>query len=163
MEEPLIPGECRGGYVLFLNIDRSVNVECGSLGMLSLKRGVYLYVGSSVGRGGVKSRLRRHLKTGKKLRWHIDFLTSIPEVEVVGAIWICGVEGVEDLLYNALLSCKFEVPILKFGSSDTKHLSHLFYSDLRPLETMCKLLAWTVKRGFRTFGFLTPSLLKVSV
>ncbi len=61
----LIPTD-KGVYVLFLECRRETTIRVGSIGELRTQAGIYAYVGSAYGGGGLKSRLGRHLKTAKK-------------------------------------------------------------------------------------------------
>lgn len=84
-------------------------------GAAALPPGVYWYAGSAYGPGGLKARLGRHLKADKKVRWHVDRLTTDPAVEV-GFLAFPGAR--ECALIRALLTAGAEVPIPRFGSSD---------------------------------------------
>lgn len=115
----------RGTYVLLITLGRDLDIQVGALGKLSFEKGVYCYVGSAM--GGLDQRLRRHLAKEKKLRWHIDYLTtaadevlalesfpdSIPECDLAGLASECGM-----------------VPACKgFGCSDCDCRTHLFSCD----------------------------------
>ncbi len=112
-----------GTYVLVILLKRSVWVCVGALGMLFFKKGVYVYVGSA--RRGLRPRIGRHLAKGKRLRWHIDWITSRRFFEV-REIWITGAVGVEcDLA--AALNKQADGVVPRFGSSDCGCRSHLLY------------------------------------
>jgi len=49
-----------------------LRLRIGKLGIHNLPHGYYVYVGSAL--GGLASRLRRHLRSEKRLHWHIDYL-----------------------------------------------------------------------------------------
>ena len=44
----------RGAYLLVLNLERDLKLSIGALGEHTLRRGVYLYIGSA--RGGIRGR-----------------------------------------------------------------------------------------------------------
>jgi hypothetical protein len=63
--------------------DRPIEIRVGRLGKLGFDTGIYAYVGSALGPGGVAARLSRHIAGARKDRWHIDYLLG--EGEVIGA------------------------------------------------------------------------------
>lgn len=128
-----------GTYVLLAHVPYGVALSIGGLGKLEFKAGYYAYVGSAL--GGLKGRVSRHMREGKKLRWHVDYLlTRARLVDVVfakGERKECAVAG--ELAKN--------LPKIEgFGSSDCRCESHLFYSaDFH--ELLRQILA-----GFKTCG-----------
>jgi len=89
--EPL-PSLGERTYVLILRLKRNRKIRIGrSKGSspILFRAGYYAYVGSAFGPGGLKSRVKRHLRMDKKTVWHIDYLREVAEpVEV----WICSGE-----------------------------------------------------------------------
>jgi Uri superfamily endonuclease len=69
-----------GAYVLFIEVAVPLEITVGRLGPYALSPGIYAYVGSAYGPGGLRARLARHLRTEKKLRWHIDYLLAAARV-----------------------------------------------------------------------------------
>lgn len=120
-----------GTYVLVLRVNRLVQVPIGKLGCFSLQRGFYLYCGSAFGPGGVRSRVLRHIKQGKALRWHIDYLREQSELVEV---WLTYHPEKLECSWAYLLSQQTGVtcPIAGFGSSDCRCSSHLFYIKRKP-------------------------------
>jgi Uri superfamily endonuclease len=102
-----------------LTEERTVTV--GGLGLIYFSRGHYAYVGSAL--GGFRSRLNRHLHSGKKPHWHIDYLL---EKAVLDAI-ITGEtrEKTECVIARELDQQFNSVP--GFGASDCRCRSHLFF------------------------------------
>ena len=81
------PGEtwpaAPGTYVLVLAVDKDMTVAIGRLGSFDLAPGLYAYVGSACGPGGLGGRLSRHAYRGKRCHWHIDYLVGrFPVVDV---------------------------------------------------------------------------------
>lgn len=81
--------------------------------------GRYIYAGSALGPGGLRARLRRHLKRDKPQHWHIDALTAVlPVVRVFIAagqarlecIWASRIAGLPGAA----------VPWPGFGNSDCR-------------------------------------------
>ncbi len=99
-----------------------MKITVGKLGDIDFKNGYYVYVGSAL--GGLRQRLKRHLKREKKKRWHIDYLLEHAKVESI-FVWLSK-KGIEDKIACKLMK-KFDY-INGFGSSDSKCKSHLFYS-----------------------------------
>ncbi|MEM4290335.1 MAG: GIY-YIG nuclease family protein, partial [Nitrososphaerota archaeon] len=98
-------------------------IRVGALGRLHFKRGVYVYVGSA--RRGLLSRIRRHISKRKRLRWHIDWITSRRFFEV-REVWVTDAVGIECNLASALTR-EADRFVHHFGSSGCGCKSHLFY------------------------------------
>ncbi|MCB2102428.1 MAG: GIY-YIG nuclease family protein [Rhodobacterales bacterium] len=80
-----------------------------------LEPGWYVYAGSARGPGGIRARVRRHLKAAKTPRWHVDRLTNAGGVALVLAL----PGGTECAVAEALLSrAGATQPAPGFGSSD---------------------------------------------
>lgn len=106
----------RGIYVLVIELPK-IKIEVGKLGKIEFE-GKYAYLGSAQKKG----RIERHLKRGKKKRWHIDYLTEVGEIKKIIVIENVGREKEEEL---ARALEKFE-HVKNFGNSDCKDRSHLF-------------------------------------
>lgn len=46
----------------------------------SLPSGIYIYVGSAYGPGGIRARLGRHLRSVGRPHWHIDSVRAVAEI-----------------------------------------------------------------------------------
>ena len=117
-----------GAYVLELNVDKKISLRVGRLGLLEFEMGRYLYIGSAYGPGGIAARVTRHLKRkGRRLHWHIDYLSAEFGVE---RAW-CIPEGDECEIVSTLLADpKTSTPFAGFGSSDcSKCSAHLLLSN----------------------------------
>ena len=68
-------------YSLFILVEKSQIITVGRLGRFEFIPGNYIYSGSA--RRNLLARINRHLKKEKKLRWHIDYLLSVPTVDIV--------------------------------------------------------------------------------
>ena len=116
-----------------------------------LPPGLYIYIGSAHGPGGVRARLLRHLSKNKKIKWHIDLLTVERDVEVKGSLILRKDNRKEcDLVIDLLKSNYFEIPVKKFGSTDTKCVTHLLRYKGRDLNSLENIL----KKMFHGFLFL---------
>lgn len=114
--------ENSGVYLLLIELLDDREIEVGRLGKIEFKTGYYVYVGS--GRRGLTKRIERHLRKAKRIHWHIDYLLRFSRV--IEAIPIETGKSLECELAGEL-SEKLQ-PIRRFGSSDCKCPSHLFYS-----------------------------------
>ena len=138
---PALPGT----YALFLRLPAPAELVIGRLGMFSFPAGDYVYTGSARGPGGLRARLRHHLRPVQRPHWHIDYLRA-REV-VTGGVYAvqeevpAGSVPLECAWSQALLALSdASVPVQGFGASDCgagcrAHLVYLSRSpgDLRQL------------------------------
>lgn len=114
-----------GCYILQLELSSPSTIRVGALGHIDFRRGFYLYVGSA--QRGLSSRISRHLRTtGKKMRWHIDYLRNRTRKPRVVRIYGAGDEAaiVRDLAGAATST------VHGFGAGDSPEPSHLlFFGD----------------------------------
>lgn len=112
----------KGTYVLFLRFGSDVETDIGSLGHFLIEKGDYCYVGSAM--GGLDQRLRRHLSPSKKIRWHIDYLTTVcTDMKAYESEGEANPEcGIAELMMRI-----GNVPYIKgFGCSDCHCQTHFF-------------------------------------
>lgn len=115
-----------GTYVLILRARSAKRVRIGALGYLRVRSGVYVYVGSAFGPGGVRARVKHHLSRSPAPHWHIDYLRLATELDQV---WythdpVRREHAWADLFRSARGAA---IPLLRFGASDCRCVSHLFY------------------------------------
>ena len=118
-----------GTYALVIALRALLHLQIGKLGIHPLPRGYYVYTGSAL--GGLSSRLRRHLKSEKRLHWHIDYL--LRQAEVVQIWYAVGPERLEckwNMIVQNLPGAKPFIP--GFGASDCRCSSHLTYFQVTP-------------------------------
>jgi len=83
----------------------------------ALQPGLYCYLGSAYGPGGIRARCRRHLTRDKATRWHVDWLTA--EATAIEAVARPGLA--ECALVGAVLEIPgVTAPVAGFGSSDCR-------------------------------------------
>lgn len=111
-------------YCLHLYLKKTVTICIGKKGPFLFETGYYVYVGSA--RRNIEQRIARHLREKKRKFWHIDYL--LPYVQV-RSVWT---SSLPEEAIAEVLACDLEIPIPKFGASDKKSLSHLFFSTTRP-------------------------------
>jgi len=112
----------KGVYTLILFLKKEKKIY-----KWSLRPGYYYYTGSAL--NNLEARVKRHFRREKKRKWHIDFLTTDNDVELIGAI--CAETNVKmECKVNQAISKLGEV-IVGFGSSDCKLKcrGHLFRTE----------------------------------
>ncbi len=112
----------RGSYILVFRINAPLRVKT-KYGFTILERGIYAYVGSAFGPGGLRARISRHWRREKRVHWHIDWVTVSSSCKHLGVFVFPG-ERLESHL-AAVLGERFE-PVPGFGASDSPEDSHLF-------------------------------------
>jgi Uri superfamily endonuclease len=134
------PSSQPGTYAVLLSPSHHGPVPIGRLGILMLGTGVFIYVGSALGPGGIASRCRHHHRIATRPHWHLDYLR--PHCEIIG-YWIAyGTERLEHTWAHALGRLPgVRRPISGFGSSDCDCPTHLFELDTAPQpETLIHIL-----------------------
>ncbi|MDY6958779.1 MAG: GIY-YIG nuclease family protein [Halobacteriota archaeon] len=112
----------KGIYVLLIRLRDDASIDVGKLGTIEFSAGFYAYVGSAL--NGLEGRIKRHLRMEKKKHWHIDYLLEVASIEEV--IYAETEESLECELADSLTELDV---VERFGSSDCKCKSHLFFSD----------------------------------
>jgi len=119
-----------GTYALVLKSEKKQTAKIGKLGRLPIFPGWYIYVGSALGPGGLHTRICRHTKKRKKFRWHIDYLRF--KLNLV-AVWYTKNSKKMECEWSGIFQLQEgSTPIPKFGSSDCKCNSHLFFFENQP-------------------------------
>jgi Uri superfamily endonuclease len=73
-----------GTYVLLLELAEPVRLAIGGRRRFELEAGLHAYVGSALGPGGLRARLRRHVASSSRRHWHLDHLA--PFARIHGAL-----------------------------------------------------------------------------
>jgi len=150
----LVEDDVKGAYLLVLDVTTKVRFHCGSLGKITIPKGLYLYVGSALGVGGVKSRVLRYFNRPLVGKWHIDKLLNTGKVSIRAVICIFSSSRVESMIYNELMRTGFKATIKRFGSTDTKDETHLLYSQTSLSNTIARISSILFKLGLRFRSFL---------
>ena len=120
-----------GTYAVLLCCHRPTRLRIGRLGVLRARRGSYLYVGSALGPGGVRARVRHHERRSERPRWHIDHLRAGTElVEVWYSHDTLRREHQWATIVSRLDGAR--AAMAGFGSSDCRCATHLFFFENRP-------------------------------
>jgi Uri superfamily endonuclease len=118
----------KGTYTILVRCKGASFSTFGKLGRARLRKGHYLYTGSALGSGAVslEGRLERHMRRQKRLRWHVDYLTSRRDCNVTGAVYVVSNSRLECRV-NSSISKELDVRpvLLKIGASDCKCNGHL--------------------------------------
>jgi len=119
----------RGTYALVITLGVGLRLRIGKLGIHNLPHGYYVYVGSAL--GGLASRLRRHLRSEKRLHWHIDYLLR---QAAVAQIWYAIGPDKLECKWNVILrNFPGATPSIPgFGASDCRCSSHLTHFQVTP-------------------------------
>lgn len=125
LDSPVAHLTARGTYALGLRLHSEIQVTVGALGRWSFPLGVYVYVGSAWGPGGIAARLGRHLRGSGKRHWHIDYVRAYAQPV---AVWCA--EGLRDECVwaqhlQSMPTARIIVP--RFGASDCGCAAHLIY------------------------------------
>lgn len=115
--------ETKGAYALLLRLDDPLDLSFRKTRTSRIEPGWFVYCGSANGPGGLRARLRRHVRRDKRLHWHVDQLT-IAAAEIVSIPVPGGDEC--DLVERLLRQTGFDIAVRDFGNSDcTSCQSHL--------------------------------------
>ncbi len=112
----------KGVYLLILSLSRDSVISIGKLGIKHFKKGTYFYVGRA--KGGFSKRTLRYFSGIQHKKWHIDYL--LERAEPVGIFFMNDYFSEE--IFASKMSKLYNQPVKKFGSTDTKAFSHLFYT-----------------------------------
>lgn len=118
----------KGVYILVFEVNRDMCMNIGSLGYVCFPKGVYGYVGSAKGFGGIKARIKHHMnKYKRRFRWHIDYLTVRNDVTINCVIYAETLDIDEGDVVKEVISDRcWKLSVLGFGSTDSRSPSHLF-------------------------------------
>ena len=119
-----------GTYAVILRSRWNRTVQIGRWGVLNLRRGYYVYVGSALGPGGLSARVSRHCRGSKAKHWHIDYLR---EHASPWSLWFrYSNVRLEHDWAAALARMPGAVAVNGFGCSDCRCEAHLFFVARSP-------------------------------
>ena len=113
-----------GTYMLLLDLPDRCELEIGRKLALELSPGLYCYVGSALGPGGLAARLGRHAVAGGRRHWHVDHL--LPHVRVAGALLIESRRRLE-CVWASWVARRASACVAGFGASDCRCSGHHFH------------------------------------
>lgn len=147
----------RGVYTLIIRLPRSCRVSIGKRVSVLVKQGLYLYIGSALGRGStsLEARIRRHLARDKGRFWHIDRILACESARVVSVVFAETTSKAECKVNAALLEYpNIRVFFRGIGSSDCRCRSHFLVA-----EASLRSLQQKVRSCYTELG-LRPHVLK---
>jgi Uri superfamily endonuclease len=113
-----------GTYILLVELDSPATVTIGRLGQIPFVEGVYAYVGSALGPGGLGARIGRYTCGPKNKHWHIDFL--LEHGETLGVLTRQGVRR-RECDWSSWIGARALDCVSGFGSSDCRCEGHLYF------------------------------------
>jgi len=120
----------KGTYAVIFQCRSKATQQVGQWGMISLREGYYVYVGSAFGPGGVKARVSHHYHNTKKPHWHIDYLRRF--MCPVTVWYTYDHRRLEHRWAKVFLKMNNMSPFQGFGCSDCDCYSHLFFTFEKP-------------------------------
>jgi Uri superfamily endonuclease len=99
-------------YQLLIEVAAPVRIAVGRFGEFTFPAGLYCYTGSAV--RNFEARIRRHLSSVKKMRWHIDYLLGAPGVRIREVRRFCD----DECPVNQRTAG--EIPVPGFGAGDCR-------------------------------------------
>ncbi|WP_456396287.1 GIY-YIG nuclease family protein [Desulfurobacterium sp.] len=114
--------DSKGTYIIVFSLQKERLIRTKSKSFM-LSDGIYSYVGSAFGAGGLKSRLKRHLNRRKKKHWHLDYVSSSRFFKPLAVYCFPG-KRIECYIADRFEKVCENVP--QFGCSDCSCKSHLF-------------------------------------
>lgn len=118
-----------GTYAVVLRCRRMQTLAVGRLGVIRFPASYYVYVGSALGPGGLRGRVRRHLRAVRRRRWHVDYLRARA---VVLELWCATGRVRREHLWAHALQVGADGWVQGFGASDCRCPAHLFRFVRRP-------------------------------
>lgn len=111
--------------MLIVEAEARRRVTIGALGRLELIPGLYAYVGSARGSGGLAARIAHHCRPAPSPHWHIDYLHRHTRLRQV---WIALSDAnIEHAWAEFLGSISgVSIPLARFGATDCACRAHLF-------------------------------------
>ena len=120
-----------GTYALIYHCPASFRTVVGKRGPIEVAKGYWIYVGSAFGPGGLKARLRHHLKPAQRPHWHLDYIKAdLNPLE----IWATADDEKREHAWARIVSGLrgSTCPLTGFGATDCTCPSHLIYRARRP-------------------------------
>lgn len=138
----------RGVYTLIIRLPRPCKISIAKHSPLVVKQGLYLYVGSALGRGStsLEARIQHHLRQQKSRFWHIDRILACESAQVVSVVYAETARKAECRVNAALLMDPSITVFFKgIGSSDCRCESH-FLKATGSLRSVQQKVRWCYLR-----------------
>ncbi|MEM1550235.1 MAG: GIY-YIG nuclease family protein [Candidatus Methanomethylicia archaeon] len=127
-----------GTYTLIIASPYDRRIKIGCIGLIDFHSGIYTYTGSALKKKfALYNRISRHLSQNKRLWWHIDYLLNTSGIEVKAMCASHSDLRFECIIANDILNTLNGSPVIGFGSSDCKCISHLhFFGNIDYLKVL---------------------------
>ncbi len=134
-------------YAMLFTLTEPTTITVGSLGSIRLSKRIYAYIGSARGSGGLRARVKHHLRRPKhRMHWHIDYITVNPAFKPLKLVYIETSMDLEEKLVERILSTnQYNVAVRGFGSSDKKSISHLLVCESNSIDYCLRVLVESIK------------------
>jgi Uri superfamily endonuclease len=106
-----------GVYQLWIRLHRPVVLRVGSFGRVRFAAGTYVYTGRAA--RGLRARVLRHVRGGKRRHWHIDYLLAGNEVRLQRVV-LASTNPDDECRVNAAAGRGVVVAVPRFGASDCR-------------------------------------------
>jgi Uri superfamily endonuclease len=148
LEHPALAGGAKGTYLLIMQLAQESCLTVGSLKTCRFPAGCLIYVGSALGPGGLRARLRHHLRPARRLHWHLDYLRSAAKVTAI--VFAADGSRREHGWARVLAGlAQASIPVPGFGASDCACSAHLFHlSALPDVDFLLNQLCLSDGEGF---------------
>ena len=128
----------KGSYVLVIYLEKNSKIKVGKKTTINFLQDHYAYIGSAL--NGLEQRIERHLRDNKKFFWNIDYFLKYAKITNIFYKENSKKEECDIAEYfNKRLK-----NVQKFGCSDCKCKSHLFYGPLKEIKKI--LLGYNMKK-----------------
>jgi Uri superfamily endonuclease len=158
---PLIKKNHQGVYTLIIRSSQRSRITVGRHLTILLKRGLYLYSGSALGRGStsLEHRINRHLAQEKTHFWHIDRILSSGSTRVILVVFAKTTSKTECKLNKALLKDSgIGVPTKGVGSTDCECESHFLVTRYSLSVLQKKVKSCYSRLGLRPHTLSGPEI-----
>lgn len=106
--------------MLVMDLGHDASIMVGKKGFIDFQKGCYVYVGSAL--NGLEQRIQRHLRSHKKMHWHVDYF--LPFTSILAVFSKESTRREECRV--ARLFDRYFLSVPGFGCSDCSCKSHLF-------------------------------------
>lgn len=143
----------KGTYLLFFTLEQTLTCDVGKFAQVTLQPGIYAYVGSAFGSGGLKARLRHHLKINQRCHWHLDYLR--PHMQFI-QLWLTQDQQRREHQWAGIMQAwrGISIPIEGLGASDCQCRGHFFQMKKVPAIA-------TFRKKLRAENWLEDNILQV--
>jgi len=131
-EVPVLIPEVKpsGIYTIVLHNSKDQAIDVGALGKIYFPKGYYVYCGSA--RNSLFKRIAHHRKKNRKFHWHMDYIKH--HMKIIADTPIV-TESVSECELASSINNFADSQIDKFGSTDCKCRSHLYFFENNPVQT----------------------------